>query len=90
MLPGMAHCSGGEGPDNFDKMAAIESWVEQDKAPDSLVASQFAGAKPIRTRPICPYPQQAKYNGTSDPTDATSFTCVIPPLQKRATPHQGN
>jgi hypothetical protein len=34
MVRGMEHCAGGEGPDTFDKMTAIEQWVEQEKVPD--------------------------------------------------------
>ena len=39
MVPGMAHCGGGEGPDDFDKMTAIQQWVEQGKAPETMIAS---------------------------------------------------
>ena len=39
MAPGMGHCSGGEGPNSFDMVAALEEWVERGKAPVSLAAS---------------------------------------------------
>ncbi|HXA56430.1 MAG TPA: tannase/feruloyl esterase family alpha/beta hydrolase [Candidatus Acidoferrum sp.] len=89
MMPGMAHCSGGEGPDNFDKMGAIENWVEQGREPDSLIASELASGKPIRTRPLCPYPLEAKYNGSGDPAAAANFSCAAPSLANRALSHEG-
>ena len=84
MAPGMAHCSGGEGPDTFDKMGAIENWVEQGKAPDSLIASQLVAGKAIRTRPLCPYPERAVYKGSGEITDAANFACQVPALRKRS------
>jgi hypothetical protein len=32
----------------------------------------------VMTRPLCPYPQVAKYNGTGDPNDSASFACEAP------------
>ena len=78
MLPGVSHCDGGPGPDTFDKMAAIEQWVEHGKKPARLVASHLTDGKVDRTRPLCPYPQVARYNGTGDTNDAASFTCAAP------------
>ena len=75
MVSGMGHCSGGEGPDSFDKVGAMEQWVEQGKAPDEIVASHRTGGKVDRTRPLCPYPQVAKYNGSGSIDDAANFTC---------------
>ena len=78
MVPGMAHCGGGEGPNVFDSMTALEQWVEQKKAPDQIVASRMKDGKAERTRPLCPYPQVAKYNGTGSTDDATNFSCRVP------------
>jgi feruloyl esterase len=78
MVPGMGHCSGGEGPNDFDKIGALEAWVEQGKAPDQIVATHNTGGKPDRTRPLCPYPQVARYKGTGSIDEAASFTCVKP------------
>jgi feruloyl esterase len=75
MLPGMGHCSGGEGPDSFDKIGAMEQWVEQGKAPAQMTASHRVGGKVDRTRPICPYPQIARYNGSGSIDDAANFKC---------------
>ncbi len=77
MVPGMAHCAGGPGTDTFDKMAAIEQWVEHGKAPDTIVASHSTAGKVDRTRPLCPYGTVAKWTGTGSSDDAANFTCVV-------------
>jgi feruloyl esterase len=73
MAPGMGHCSGGEGPNSFDMIAALEEWVEQGKAPDRIVASHATGGRVDRTRPLCPFPQVAVYSGEGSTDDAASF-----------------
>jgi feruloyl esterase len=78
MAPGMAHCEGGEGPDTFDKLSAMEQWVEQGKAPDRIIASHSTDGKIDRTRPLCPYPQVARYQGTGSTDEAANFTCRSP------------
>ena len=88
MVPGMQHCVGGPGPDSFGWIgtsdpthsmnAALEQWVEKDTAPGSIIASKFEArdrTHPKMTRPLCPYPQAAKYKGSGDTNDAASFTC---------------
>jgi feruloyl esterase len=75
MVPGMGHCSGGEGPDTFDKMTVIEQWVEQGKAPDKIVATHQTEGKADRTRPLCPYPQIARYKGSGSVDEASNFSC---------------
>lgn len=77
--PGMGHCSGGPGPNQFDALAALEQWVEKGIAPDKLIATHSTGGKVDRTRPLCPYPQVARYKGTGSIDDAASFSCVAPP-----------
>ncbi len=80
MLPGMGHCSGGEGPDSFDKIGVMEQWVEKGMAPKEIVASHHTAGKVDRTRPLCPYPQVAKYKGSGSVDDASNFACVISKL----------
>ncbi len=75
MVPGMAHCGGGDGPNAFDPLGALEQWVERKKAPDQLIASRMNGGAAVRTRPLCPYPQMAGYNGSGSTDEAASFTC---------------
>ncbi len=78
MVPGMAHCSGGIGPDQYDPMTAIINWVEDDHAPSLLVASRVVNKKAVRTRPLCPYPQVARYSGQGSIDDAANFLCETP------------
>jgi len=78
MEPGMAHCRGGEGPNVFDKVAALEQWVEKGKAPETIIASHLTNGKVDRTRPLCPYPQVAVYQGTGSIDDAANFRCAAP------------
>ncbi len=78
MAPGMAHCRGGPGPDRFDAVTAIEQWVEQGVAPDELVAAKMVDGQVTRTRPLCPFPQVARYSGSGSIDDAASFACVNP------------
>ncbi|MFN0108485.1 MAG: tannase/feruloyl esterase family alpha/beta hydrolase [Blastocatellia bacterium] len=78
MVPGMFHCGGGVGCSNFDKLTPLMQWVEQAAAPERLIGSRTANGKTDRTRPLCPYPQIAKYNGSGDSDKAENFTCVNP------------
>jgi feruloyl esterase len=77
MVPGMAHCGGGIGPDRNDAVTAVIDWVESAKAPDSIVASKVTNGKVVRTRPLCPYPQVARYSGNGSIDDASNFHCVV-------------
>ena len=91
VAPGVQHCGGGPGADSFgqsglrtdaqhDLHEALEQWVEKGKAPDRIIATKFVDDKPGKgvamTRPLCPYPQFAKYKGTGDNKDAANFECV--------------
>ena len=78
MVPGMAHCGGGIGPDRHDPVTAMINWVEKDKAPDSMVASRVVDNKVVRTRPLCAYPQVARYSGAGSIDEAVNFRCVAP------------
>ncbi|HEY5409800.1 MAG TPA: tannase/feruloyl esterase family alpha/beta hydrolase [Caulobacteraceae bacterium] len=72
LVPGMTHCAGGSATDEFDVLAALQAWVERDEAPDRIVArgKTFPGV----TRPLCPYPKVARYQG-GDPASEKSFIC---------------
>jgi feruloyl esterase len=78
MAPGMAHCSGGEGPNSFDMLAALEAWVEQGRAPDRVLASHATRGVVDRRRPLCPFPQVASYTGAGSIDDAETFVCKTP------------
>jgi hypothetical protein len=71
-VPGMEHCSGGQSTDTFDMLTAIQAWVEEGVEPDRVEAS--GRAFPGVTRPLCPYPEVARYEG-GDPDSADSFVC---------------
>ncbi|HME37232.1 MAG TPA: tannase/feruloyl esterase family alpha/beta hydrolase [Candidatus Sulfotelmatobacter sp.] len=91
MVPGMQHCDSGPGPDSFGQVgqltfedpqhsvdAALERWVEKGEAPGTIIASKYSAddrQHPKMTRPLCAYPQAAKYKGKSDANDAASFVC---------------
>jgi feruloyl esterase len=76
MIPGMGHCGGGDAPSVTDMLSVIDQWVENGKAPQRIIASNPPNQKPM-TRPICPYPQIAKYKGSGSPEDAASFECKV-------------
>ena len=77
-VPGMNHCGGGPATSNFDMLTPLVAWVENGVAPTSITATAptpgFFGVA-SRTRPLCPYPQWAHYNGSGDINVASSFTC---------------
>jgi Tannase and feruloyl esterase len=79
MVPGMAHCGGGAGPNSFDSIAAIESWVEKGHAPASIIATKFddddPSGKVVRSMPLCPFPAMAHYQGKGDVNDAANWSC---------------
>jgi hypothetical protein len=87
MVPGMAHCFGGPGPNRFDMLSQLDNWVENGTAPEQVIATKydndlavFAGrpAKQVRTRPLCAWPKVAHYGDTGSTDDAANFSCVAP------------
>jgi feruloyl esterase len=88
MAPGVAHCTGGDGPDLFgqgadrkegdvdhDLLKALDAWRDKDRGPAAIIASKFdAAGAVVATRPLCPYPQRAFYQG-GDVKDERSFAC---------------
>jgi feruloyl esterase len=83
-VPGMRHCSGGPGPNSFDSLGALEQWVEHGEAPDRIIATHRTNGVVDRTRPLCPYPQVARYLGTGSIDDAVNFVCKMPERRKTA------
>ena len=92
MLPGISHCSGGPGAGNIggatpalsrdpqhDVVAALDAWVIRHQAPAILIAAHLDENKETdRTRPLCPFPQEAHYKGAGDSNDAANFVCAVP------------
>ncbi|MCW5969233.1 MAG: tannase/feruloyl esterase family alpha/beta hydrolase [Blastocatellales bacterium] len=89
MVPGLQHCAGGPGPNSFGSMVtaeqsdpkhdmtlALERWVEEGVAPNEIIATRRQ--TPVRTRPLCPYPQVARYKGGGGTDDAANFVCTTP------------
>jgi feruloyl esterase len=68
-------------PEN-DILSAVDRWVEQGVAPDKIIATKFQNNDPkqrvTRTRPICPYPQAARWTGSGSIDDAANFVCANP------------
>jgi feruloyl esterase len=75
MVPGMAHCGGGTGTDQFDMLTALEQWVEQGQAPDAVPAARMVDGQTVRTRPLCPWPQSAVYDGSGSTDALENFSC---------------
>jgi len=94
LVPGMLHCGDGPGATTFGEVfggspepekninLALEQWVEKGRAPGPLTATKFANDEESgdvkMTRPLCPYPQAAKYKGSGDTNDAKNFACAAP------------
>jgi feruloyl esterase len=80
LLPNVGHCGGGAagGPNTLDQLTALEEWVEEGIAPDEIVASRVTDDRVVtRTRPICAYPQVARYVGSGSIDDAANFVCEL-------------
>jgi feruloyl esterase len=92
--PGLQHCGGGPGANSFGQLGqgapdpqhnmelALVEWVEKGIAPSTIVATKYVDDDPSKgvkfTRPLCPYPQVAKFKGDGDPNDAANFVCASP------------
>lgn len=75
-VPGMNHRGGGPSTDQFDAFSALVDWVEKGTAPDRIIATARAATPwPGRTRPLCPYPQRARYSASGSIEDAANFVC---------------
>jgi len=81
MVPGMNHCAGGPGTDTFDQVGALEQWVQTGRSPARILASHITAGKVDRTRPLCPYGQTARWNGSGSTNDAANFACVVDPAR---------
>jgi feruloyl esterase len=80
LLPGVGHCGGGVGPDQADFLGALERWRDSGMAPDQITATRATGrgqTTPM-SRPLCPFPQVARYKGSGSTNEAASFACMKP------------
>jgi len=78
MVPGMFHCRGGVGVGTFDALTPLVQWVEKAVPPEHIIGSRVVDDKVLRTRPLCPYPQVAKYKGSGSIDDTGNFACAAP------------
>jgi feruloyl esterase len=79
LVPGLDHGFRGPGPTPAGTQAALIRWVEEGKAPDRLLGeAKDKDGKVLRTRPLFPYPQFAKYSGKGSPDDAANFVAATP------------
>ena len=78
MQPGVFHCGGGPGAGSFEPLLNVVDWAEKGQAPDRITAARIVDGKTVRTRPLCPYPQTAKYTGSGSIDEAESFRCAAP------------
>jgi hypothetical protein len=91
LAPGMGHCGGGPGPNQFgqaggagdadhDLVVALEQWVEKGTPPTQLIATKFSSDDKdkavVMTRPLCLFPKIAKYKGSGALTEAANFSCA--------------
>lgn len=87
LVPGMNHCRGGPATDQFDLLSPLVAWVERGQAPERVIASARGAGNAVpnpelpagwaadRTRPLCPWPKVARYQGGGDIERAENFVC---------------
>ena len=74
LMPGMAHCAGGTGPDQVDWLDHLERWVESGEAPERVVARKLGPNGGVEfARPLAPYPARTRYRGTGDWRESDNF-----------------
>jgi feruloyl esterase len=76
LAPGMFHCGGGVGPSPADPLTPLVDWVERGTAPERILAVRRRNEEVVRSRPLCVYPQVAKYKGSGSVDAAASFECA--------------
>ena len=90
LAPGVQHCAGGAGPSSFgqggpsgaqpthDLNAALERWVQQGLAPESIIATKLEKGITVGTRPLCAFPAVARWKSVGSTGDAANFECRMP------------
>jgi feruloyl esterase len=74
LVPGMGHCGGGARTlDQVDLLSAVVDWVENGRAPERIIAT--GKSAPGESRPLCPYPAHAHFQGNGDARDAANYAC---------------
>ena len=76
MMPGVEHCFGGPGPSWVNFLTEMDKWIESGNAPEQTTAYWLDEKRqPNGSRPVCAYPNVAKYDGQGDTRDFASFSC---------------
>ena len=70
--------TGRTGATNFDMIETLDQWADKGVAPEKVIASHVTNGTVDRTRPLCPYPQEAQWKGTGSTDDAANFVCALP------------
>ena len=82
LVPNTTHSVPGFSDAKHDALLALMQWVENGTTPDQIIATKFVNDTPslgvARQRPLCPFPQQAKYNGAGNVNASSSWTCRDP------------
>jgi feruloyl esterase len=78
MVPGLFHCAGGVGVNSFDPFTPLVEWVEKGTAPATIPATRLVDGKGVMTRPLCRFPEVARYKGSGSTDEASNFACVKP------------
>lgn len=81
LFPGVTHCGGGDGPDQFDVLTPVMAWVEGGVVPGKIIASRVTNGTTTRTRPVFPYPTVARWTGKGSSDDAANFVAAAPPVK---------
>ena len=55
------------------------NWVENGVAPNTILATKSLPDGSTESRPLCPYPAEAKYIGSGSTNDAANFVCSASP-----------
>ncbi|MGW7544607.1 tannase/feruloyl esterase family alpha/beta hydrolase [Streptomyces sp. NPDC054770] len=83
LLPGVAHCGGGQGPDSIDALTAVVDWVTAGRAPDSLLSQTIdRTGKVTAARPVYPYPYIALDTTGGSADDPDSYTAQLSTAEK--------
>lgn len=75
LAPGVSHCAGGPGPQPTGVLDALVNWVEDGRAPETLLATRRNQTGVTRSRPLCQWPLVAKYKGSGSTDEAANFVC---------------
>ena len=74
-IPGMNHCASGKGCDAWDKIDAIDAWVDRKAGRQPRSIARYEQGKVVLTQPLCFWPEMPVYNGHGPVSDKASYAC---------------